>query len=225
MVEMRLHLFGVGVTTLTHKIQNLLSAHLHRGVPGVPGPRRPARMKQGQSLARQETVVDEEALFDRQARVAALQLTGAIVLHAVRENQILGSCGRAHRVGLDKAQARNGSPQAGGLEKAPRDCVAAKLLEAGGFGRAHAWCPVRALGFFAPTSRGAVRDRKLGRKKSFLTFSLVIRASANTGRLSSPAPRCFLKGKAISNPARDTAPIAGATPPVSIFGSSKSRLV
>src|ERR1700733_1768381 len=156
MVEMRLHVLGVGVTTLTDKSQNLLGAHLHRGVPGVPGPRLPTRMQQGQSLARQETVIDEEALFDRQARVAALQLAGAIVLYAVRENQILGSCGRAHRVGLDKAQARNGSSQAGGLEKAPRDCVAAKLLEAGGFGRAHAWCPVRALGLFAPTSRGAV---------------------------------------------------------------------
>ena len=91
-------------------------------------------MQQRQSLARQETVVDEEGLFDRQARVAALQLAGAIVLNAMREDQILGAGGRAHRVGLDKAQARDGPLQAGGLEKAARDRVAAKLLETGGFG-------------------------------------------------------------------------------------------
>ena len=90
-------------------------------------------MQQGQGLARQETVVDEEGLFDRQARVAALQLAGAIVLDALREDQILGASGRPHRVGLDEAQARDGPRQAGGLEEAARDRVAAKLPETGGF--------------------------------------------------------------------------------------------
>jgi len=44
-------------------------------------------MQQGQDLARQETVVDEEGLFDRQARIATL--AGAIVLNALCEDQIL----------------------------------------------------------------------------------------------------------------------------------------
>jgi hypothetical protein len=101
MVEMRLHVPGVGGTMLTHKGQHLLGVRLH---PGVPGTRHPARMQQGQGLARQETVVDEEGLFDGQARVAALQFAGAIILHALREDQILGASGRPHRVGLDKAQ-------------------------------------------------------------------------------------------------------------------------
>ncbi len=90
-------------------------------------------MEQGQALARQETVVEEEGFFDRQARVAALQLAGAIVLNTLREDQILGASGGPHRVGLEKAQARNGPRQAGGLEKAARDRVAAKLPESGGF--------------------------------------------------------------------------------------------
>ena len=98
-------------------------------------------MQQRQGLAGQETVVDEEGLFDRQARVAALQLAGAIVLNALRQDQILGASGRAHRVGLDEAQARNGPRQAGGLEKAARDRVAAKLPESGGFERAHEFRP------------------------------------------------------------------------------------
>src|ERR1700734_587924 len=100
-------------------------------------------MHQGHGLARQETVVEEEGLFDCQARVAALQIAGAIVLNALREDQILGTSGRPHRVGLDKAQARNGPRQAGGLEKAALDRVAAKLQETGGLERVHELRPVR----------------------------------------------------------------------------------
>src|SRR5882724_10211189 len=144
MVEMRLHVLGVGETMLAYEGQHLLGARLHRDVPGVPGARRAARMQQGQGLARQETIVNEESLFDRQARIAALQLAGAIVFNAVREDQILGASGRPHRVGLDKPQARNGPPQASGLEKAAHNHVAAKVLETGGFETAHAWRPVGA---------------------------------------------------------------------------------
>ncbi len=61
-----------------------------------------------------------------------LQLTDAIALNALREDQILGASGCAHRVGLDEAEARNGPRQAGGLKKAARDRIAAKLLESGG---------------------------------------------------------------------------------------------
>jgi hypothetical protein len=68
------------------------------------GARRPARMQQGQGLARQETVVDEEGLFDREARVATLQPAGATVLNALREDQILGACGGPHRVGWTKSR-------------------------------------------------------------------------------------------------------------------------
>src|SRR5580692_4538746 len=144
MVEMRLHVLGVGGTMLAHKGQHLLGARLHLSVPCVPGAWRPARMQEGEGLARQEPVVDEEGLFDRQARIAALQLADAIVFNAVREDQILGASGRANRVGLDKAQARNGPQQTGGLEKGACNHVAAKLLETGDFERAHAWHPVGA---------------------------------------------------------------------------------
>lgn len=82
-------------------------------------------MQHGQALARHETVVDEEGLLDSQARVSALQFAGAIVRDALREDQILGASGHPHRVRLDKAQARHGPRQAGWLEKAARDRVAA----------------------------------------------------------------------------------------------------
>ena len=133
MVELRLHVPGVGVAVLAHEGQHLLGARLHPGVPGVPGARVPTRVQQGQGLPRQETVVDEEGLFDRQARVALLQLAGAIALDALREDQILGASGCSHRVGLNEAEARNRPRQAGGLEQAAPDRVAAELPETGGF--------------------------------------------------------------------------------------------
>jgi hypothetical protein len=134
-VEVRLQVPGSGVTVLTHEVQHVSGARLH---PGVPLPPLSARMEQRKALSRQETVVHEEGLFDRQARVAALQLAGAIALDPMREDQILGARRRPHRVGLDEPQARDGARQAGGLEKTARDRVAAKLPEAGGFGRTHA---------------------------------------------------------------------------------------
>ncbi len=98
-------------------------------------------MQQGQSLARQEAIVDEKGLFDRQPRVAALQFASAIILNTVEQDQILCASRRPYRVRLDKAQARDGPLQAGGLEKAARNHIAAKLLEIGGFDKAHASRP------------------------------------------------------------------------------------
>src|SRR5262245_5238612 len=86
MVEMRLHVPGVGETMLAHEGQHLLGARVH---PGIPGPRHRARMQQGQGLARQETVVDEVALFDRQTWVAALQVARAIARSTMSEDQVL----------------------------------------------------------------------------------------------------------------------------------------
>ena len=139
---MCLHVPGMGVTALAHKVQNVVGARLHSGIPCIPGARGPAWMQQGQRSAGQETVVDEEGLFNRQSRVAALQISRAIVLNTVREDQILGARGRSHRVGLEKAQTRNGARQAGGFEKAARQRVATKLLETGGSQTVHNFCGV-----------------------------------------------------------------------------------
>src|ERR1700722_2312139 len=87
MIEICLHVLGVRRTTLPHKGQDLLGARLHLRVPYIPGGAwRSARMQQGMGRTWQEPVVDEETLFDRQARIAALQFAGAIVLDAVGED-------------------------------------------------------------------------------------------------------------------------------------------
>ena len=63
-----------------------------------------ARMHQRQMLPRQEAVVDEAILLDREPRVAALEVAGAIAGDAVAQGQVLGARRRADRVGLDEAQ-------------------------------------------------------------------------------------------------------------------------
>ena len=99
----------------------------------------PPRMQQAHGLARHETVIDEEGLFNREARVAALQLAGAIVCDALREDEVLRAGGRAHRVGLEKPEARNGPLQADRLEQAARDRVASNLLKTEMADRGYAW--------------------------------------------------------------------------------------
>jgi hypothetical protein len=118
---------------LAHKVLHVLSERLHPGVPSV----RPTRVQQGQGLARHEAIVHEEGFFDCQARVATLQLAGAIVLNAVREDKVLGASGREHRVSQHRAQARKGPRQAGGFEKTARNRVATKLPETRAFEKTH----------------------------------------------------------------------------------------
>ncbi len=167
MVEMRLHVPGSRGATLAHELQHVPGTRLH---PGAPRPPLSARMEQSKIPAREKTIVDEEGLFDRQARVAALELAGAIALDAIREDQVLRTCGRSHRVGLNEAQARDGPGQAGGLEEAARDCVAAKLLEAGGFARTHARQSTPAEGWRKRESAGGAprgaEDRRRGARES-----------------------------------------------------------
>ena len=63
-----------------------------------------ARMHQRQVLPRQEAVVDEAVLLDREPGVAALEVAGAIAGDAMAQRQVLGARRRADRVGLDEAQ-------------------------------------------------------------------------------------------------------------------------
>jgi hypothetical protein len=80
---------------------------------------------------RQEAVVDEEILLDAEPGVAALQLAGAVVAHAVAQREVLRTRRRADRVGLHEAQAGDGARQRGGREQRARDRVTTQLLQGG----------------------------------------------------------------------------------------------
>jgi len=64
-------------------------------------------MHEREDASRYEAVVDETVLVDRQARVAALEVAGAIAVDAVAQRQVLGARRRADRVGLDEAERRS----------------------------------------------------------------------------------------------------------------------
>ncbi len=126
MREIRVHLARVHGALRAHEFKHRLCLR-----PARLGPHgaRYARMHQRLMLARHETVVDEEVFFDRQLRIAALQVTGAVTRDAVAQRQVLGARRRAKRVGLDEAQPGNRPRQRGRFEQAARDGITAQVVE------------------------------------------------------------------------------------------------
>jgi hypothetical protein len=85
-------------------------------------------------LPRQEAVVHQAILLDREARVAALEIAGAIAGDAMAQRQVLGARRGADRVGLDEAELFDRSEEGGGLEQGPRHRISAQIVEAGRLG-------------------------------------------------------------------------------------------
>ena len=92
-----------------------------------PGLSRCARMHERVRRARQEAVIDEEIFFDEQARIAPLKIAGAVVAHAVAQDQILRAGGRADRVGLHKAQTIDRARQRDRCKERARHRIAAQV--------------------------------------------------------------------------------------------------
>lgn len=134
MRERLVDLARVHAATLAHKGQHVGRTAMGLGVPLAFGD---TRVHQCQMLARQEPVVHQAILFHRQTRVAALQVTGAVVLHPVAQGQVLCACRCPDRVGLHEAQPPYRGQQRGRLEQGARHRVAAKVIKGGrgGHGR------------------------------------------------------------------------------------------
>ena len=99
--EVRLDDARMGRAVLADEGEHLVRLALRRRRPTCAGR---ARMHQRQVLARQEAVVDEAVLLDREPRVAALEVAGAVAGDAMAQGQVLGPRRRADRVGLDEAE-------------------------------------------------------------------------------------------------------------------------
>jgi hypothetical protein len=106
-------------------------AHRVRLLPARRRPRhaRRARMHQVMVRARQEAVIDEEVLFQRQFRVAAFEVAGAITHDAVAQRQVLRTRGRADRVRLHETEPRDRPRERGRLEQRAGDGVVAQVVE------------------------------------------------------------------------------------------------
>ena len=126
--EELVHLARMHDAALAHELEQRLRAPLRDDAPRrLPD----ARVHQRLLLARQEAVVDEVVLLDRELRIAPLEVTGAIVLHAMAQRQVLRTRRRADRVGLHEAELVDRAPEGRGREQAARDGVAAQVGEGG----------------------------------------------------------------------------------------------
>ena len=88
-----------------------------------------ARMHQRLKSSGHETVVDEEILIDAELHVAAFEVAGTVILHAMAQDQVLRAGGSADRIGLHKAQPMEGALQRGWREEAPGDRKAPQLVD------------------------------------------------------------------------------------------------
>jgi hypothetical protein len=60
-------------------------------------------MQEGYMCIRQEAVIDEIVLFDRECRIAALKISNLIAPNTVTKNQILRTCGSPDWISLNEA--------------------------------------------------------------------------------------------------------------------------
>ncbi len=131
MRERLVNLARMHAAAFAHEGQHVRRAALGLSVPRAPGH---ARMHQRQMLAWQEAIVHQAIFLHRQARIAPLQITGAVVLHPMAQGQVLRACRCPDRVGLHETQAPDRGQQRGGFEQRTRHRIAAQIIE-GGRGR------------------------------------------------------------------------------------------
>jgi hypothetical protein len=125
LAEPRVDVGRVRLAEFSHHLKHLLRELPARLVPHAP---RGPRVHQRAQLGRDEAVVDEEILLQRQRGIAPLQVAGAVIADALAQRQVLGARRRAQRVGLHEAtEPLHGVHQRGRGEQAARHGVAAQL--------------------------------------------------------------------------------------------------
>jgi hypothetical protein len=124
--KVQFHLARMHRAVRLHIGQHLDGLAPRVGVPRAPGL---ARVHEREVLARQEAVVDQAVFLDGQARVAAFEIAGAVVLHAVAQREVLRACRRPDGVGLHEAESADRGGQRGRLEEGACDGVAAQVVE------------------------------------------------------------------------------------------------
>jgi len=72
---------------------------------------------------RQESVVDEEVLFDGERVIVALEVAGTVASDAMPQRQILGTGRRADRIGLDEPEPVDSGLERYGLKQTTGDGV------------------------------------------------------------------------------------------------------
>ena len=88
-----------------------------------------ARMHQGLDSARHEAVVHEEVLVRVERGVLTLEIAGAVAFNPMAEREVLGTRGRADRVGLHEPETIERLLQRARRKQGARHRVAAQIVE------------------------------------------------------------------------------------------------
>src|SRR5580658_8288762 len=86
-------------------------------------------MHQAMVNSRQKAVVDEKVFLQRQPRVAALEVAGAVAGDPVAQRQVLGAGRGADRIGLYEAELADRASESGGFEQRSRNGIPAQVIE------------------------------------------------------------------------------------------------
>ena len=133
MREVLLHRARVRRPVLADEREHVGRTLCRRRVPARLGI---ARMHQGEVPARKEAVVDEAVLLDGEARIAPLQIAGAIALDAMAQGQVLRASRGADRIGLDEAELVDRPAERGRREERTGHGIAAQVVESRSAGHA-----------------------------------------------------------------------------------------
>ena len=126
--ELRVHFARVHGAALAHERQHRLGMRA-----ACFGPRFHSAPRVHQRLygPRKEAVVEKVVFLDRQRRIQAFQVAGAVVAHAMAQGEILRARRCANGIGLHEAEPVQRSLKCGGREKAARDGEATQIVERG----------------------------------------------------------------------------------------------
>src|SRR5262245_29815918 len=120
--KMLIYFARVYLALLFDKFQHELRELLARGRPGSRSFRRHIDFRTGMhkrlKRLRHKTVHDEEVFLDLEPGIQPLEVPGAVLFYAMTQNEVLSTCRRTDRIGLDKTHAIEGAFHCSRLEKA-----------------------------------------------------------------------------------------------------------
>ncbi len=124
--EMRVHLARVHGAACADEFQHRCCL---RGTRRRPHRSRRSWVHQLMMGPRHISIIHKEVFFQRQFRVAALEVARPIARHTVAQSQVLSAGRSTDRIGLHEPQLVDRPLEGGGLEQRSRDGVTAQMIQ------------------------------------------------------------------------------------------------
>jgi pimeloyl-ACP methyl ester carboxylesterase len=146
MSEVRVDLTRMHGAALSNESEHGLGSLLPLSRPRAS---RRARMHQRAVCSRQEPIVDEKILLQREPRIVPLQISRPIACHAMSQHEILSAGGSADWVGLNEAEFFDRPTERGLREQRSSDRIATQSF----FSNLHSAMILKSMAYHEPISR------------------------------------------------------------------------